>query len=376
MRVSKVGAPCIAAGAVTWRTVLICAFLLGGGLGTGVAWCAVGLLERPALPNARAGSAVLLAVARTGNAVIAVGEQGIVLVSANDGATWQQAQVPSSVALTNVRFGPDGRAWAVGHGGVVLASDDGGKTWTKRFDGLRAAREQLRAAQAVSADGGGSAAVRLAEAERLAAEGADKPFFDIHFFDDRNGLVVGAYGLAFATRDGGENWESIRDRIDNPTGRHLYAIEVAGSEIYLVGEQGTVCRSIDGGRHFAAVASPYPGSFFGAISTADGALVVFGLRGHAYTTRDGGANWHEIDTGQSASLTAATRLGDGSLLLADESGRLFRSATGSFRFGAFASRQAAALTGVAQAADGGLILSSVRGIHRIAADELQQGSAE
>lgn len=351
--------------------LLICGLALGGSLGVGTAWSAVSLLDRPATMSARASAAVLLAVARSGKQVVAVGEQGIILVSSDDGASWQQAKVPASVALTNVRFGPDRRAWVVGHGGLVLCSDDGGRTWIKRFDGRRAAQEELRAAKAVIGRIDSTAAQRrLAEAERLVAEGADKPFFDIHFSDDKNGLVVGAYGLAFATRDGGKTWESVKDRIDNPRGRHLYAIEATRDALYFVGEQGALYRSADGGRHFSAVASPYAGTFFGALGTSGGELVVFGLRGHAYATHDRGVSWHEVDARQSAAFTAGTRLADGSLLLVNESRRLLRSVDGGLRFQAVADPQPVPLTGVVQAANGGLILTSARGIRRMRADEL------
>lgn len=345
------------------------AFLVS--VGVAPAWSASNLLDRPASASGRATSAVLLAVARSGKHLIAVGEQGIILVSTDDGARWQQAAVPSSVALTNVRFDPSGRAWAVGHGGLVLSSDDGGKMWVKRFDGLQAAKAELAAARAAVARTDNAAAQRrVVEAQRLAAEGADKPFFDIRFSDEKNGLLVGAYGLVFATRDGGRTWESLKDRIDNQRGRHLYAIEAMDDEVYLVGEQGALYRSADGGRHFGSMQSPYAGTFFGALATPGGGLIAFGLRGHAYATDDRGASWRRIDSEQAAAFTAGTRLADGSLLLANESGRLLRSVDNGRRFQPLAVPQPVSITGVIQAADGGLILTSARGVRRLPADTL------
>jgi AraC family transcriptional regulator len=40
-------------------------------------------------------------------------------------------------------------------------------------------------------------------AELLVSDGADKPFLDLYFKNDREGLGVGAYGLIFQTIDGG-----------------------------------------------------------------------------------------------------------------------------------------------------------------------------
>jgi photosystem II stability/assembly factor-like uncharacterized protein len=42
------------------------------------------------------------------------------------------------------------------------------------------------------------------------AEGADKPWLDVHFWSPRRVLVVGAYGNILRTQDGGRSWESLR----------------------------------------------------------------------------------------------------------------------------------------------------------------------
>ena len=198
-------------------------------------------LNRPAVQAAHPERAVLLAAAQAGQRIVAVGERGIVLLS-DDGATsWRQVPVPTSVTLTAVRFVDDKHGWAVGHGGVILASTDGGATWTRQLDGKTAADLMLKAAQA----SGNPAAVK--EAEWLVSAGADKPFLDLHFFDARHGIVVGAYNLAFETRDGGQTWSPIAPRLDNSRSLHLYAVRARGDKVLIVGEQGLVRLSTDGG---------------------------------------------------------------------------------------------------------------------------------
>ena len=178
------------------------------------------LLTRPAVLTSRANSAVMLTVANAGKRMISAGERGIVLLSDDMGKTWHQTQVPTSVALTKVYFPDPDNGWAIGHGGVVLHSIDGGSSWVKQLDGLQAAKIELAQAKAVGAVGA-EALSRLRDAERLVHEGADKPFLDVYFTDRNRGWVVGAYGLAFTTVDGGRTWESMRGRIPNPKGRHL-----------------------------------------------------------------------------------------------------------------------------------------------------------
>lgn len=326
---------------------------------------AADLLEQPAGMSSRASQSVLLAVTRAGERLVAVGEFGIVLLSDDDGKTWRQAAVPVSVALTNVRFASTGEGWAVGHGGVVLHSKDGGQTWVTQLDGKQAAQIELAAASAEAGEGA-AARKRLREAERLVAEGADKPFLDVHFADESRGMVVGAYGLAFATRDGGKTWHSLKGRIDNPKGRHLYGIQGAGDDLYIAGEQGTLYRSRDGGTSFTEVKTPYVGSYFGTVSGASGELLVFGLRGHAYRSADKGLSWQKVDVGLPVGLTAGTRLADDSLVLVDETGRVLRSSDSGQSFQAMPVSQPSPFTGVVQAADGTLVVSGVRGISRLA----------
>lgn len=332
------------------------------GLAVGVACAGEGkrltdLLDRPAATSVRASKSTLLAVTRAGDRLVAVGELGIILLSDDHGASWRQAKVPTSVALTTVRFLSGSEGWEVGHGGIVLHSSDGGETWRKQFDGKQAAAVELAAARA--GEGGDK---RLRDAERLVAEGADKPFLDVQFVDQRRGFIVGAYGLIFATADGGKSWQSLKGRLDNPKGRHLYALDVAGSDIVIAGEQGALYRSPDGGETFFEVKTPYVGSYFGALR--GNGLLVFGLRGNAYRSADDGASWQKVDLGLPVTVTAGARLADGSLALVDETGRLLQSRDGGQSFAATPVQQPSPFTGLVQAADGSFVFSGARGITR------------
>lgn len=326
------------------------------------------LLERPAKTSRHAAEAVLLAVTRAGKRLVAVGEQGIVLLSDDHGVSWRQARVPTSVALTNVRFASASQGWAVGHGGVIVHSSDAGETWVRQLDGNQLARIELAAAEAgaAAAPEGSAGRRRLADARRWVADGADKPFFDIYFSDVDTGLVVGAYGLILATRDGGKTWQSSRHLVDNPKGRHFYSIAANGAERYIAGEQGALYRSTDGGRSFSELKTPYNGSYFGVLRGVAGELLVFGLRGNAYRSGDDGASWQRVDTELLVTLTAGTQRSDGSLLLTDETGRLLHSSDRGQHFTALPVAQPSPFTGIVQAADGGLVLSGARGMSRLA----------
>lgn len=334
---------------------------------TGAAHSQTSLLDQPAQVFARASGSVLMAVSRLpGPRLVAVGERGVVLLSDDDGVSWRQAQVPVSVALTNVRFVSEKRGWAIGHGGVVLSSIDGGATWTKQLDGAVAAALELSAAESDPAARTEAGQRRLAEARRLMEDGPDKPLFDVYFRDEDNGLVVGAYGLIFATADGGRTWTSLKGRLDNPRGKHLYSIGAEGGSLYLAGEQGAFFRSSDGGRSFIEVTTPYAGTWFGVLPVPPRGVVLYGLRGNAYRSMDQGHSWQKIDAGPPVSLTAGIRLADGSVVLVDESGRVLRSRDEARTFEPMDVPGPYPFTGVAVAADGSLIVTGARGVQRIA----------
>jgi photosystem II stability/assembly factor-like uncharacterized protein len=323
-------------------------------------------LVRPSQPSPRSASALMTAVALAGTRLVAVGERGTILASDDNGVTWKQQTSAVSVMLTGVAFATPQNGWAVGHSGVVLMTADGGATWGKQLDGVAVAQVVLKAAEAaVAAQDDDSTKKALTEAQQLVADGADKPFLDLLVDDERTVTVIGAYGLALRTEDGGSSWQAWQSRIPNAKGSHLYAIRRSGSAVYIAGEQGSVFRSTDGGQHYTALASPYGGSFFGAVSTAVDRAVVFGLRGSAYVTADGGATWTRSKLDTTASLSGGTVLNDGSVIVVSQAGNVLRSVDGGLTFFGVEVKAPVPFVAVAQAADGSLVMAGVRGVTRV-----------
>lgn len=327
-----------------------------GTFGADGAWSAsIGhALGRPAVLSKRAAQSVLLGIAQAGKRLVAVGERGIVVVSDDDAATWRQVPAPVSVTLTAVHFADDKHGYAVGHSGTVLASADGGETWARVLDGKAAAHISLNAARA----SGNAAALR--DAERLVADGPDKPLLDLLVLDAQRAIVIGAYGMAYSTTDGGKNWTFWADRLDNPRGLHLYAIRRHGERVLVCGEQGLVRLSQDGGQTFAAVKLPYGGSFFTAELSSAGEIVVAGLRGNMLRSQDAGANWKQITAPDGASITGSTQRADGSLVLVNQAGMVLSESKGALV--PLNSTPLPSLTGIFPKGDGSLLALSIQGI--------------
>lgn len=236
---------------------------------------------------------------------------------------------------------------------------------------MRAAQLALDAAQAQS---GANAEDRLAEAQSLVGDGPDKPFLNLHFFDAQRGIVIGAYGLAFATDDGGRSWKSISARLENPSALHLYDIIDLEGSLFIVGEQGLILRSTDGGESFLALKTPASGTLFGVLATGPSNLIAFGLRGKAYRSDDLGESWMPLPNHQSETLTAGARLSDGQLVLADESGTLQLSRDDGKNFQTLSLPESGFLTGIAELPDGQLAVSSTNGVIRVATQDLNRST--
>lgn len=207
----------------------------------------------PALIAPLAARTTLLGLAQAGGKLVAVGDRGHILLSA-DGKDWQQVPAPVDTMLNRVRFRDDKNGFAVGHDATILATHDGGATWTvAHFDP------------------------------------ASRPLYDLVFLDDQHLIALGGYGSFLDSDDGGASW-TPREFPVGALGQHFNsATTLANGTLLVAGERGLLMRSKDHGASWELLDSPYTGSFFGVLASGDKGAIVFGLRGHIYVSDDVGA---------------------------------------------------------------------------------------
>ena len=299
-------------------------------------------LDAPAAASRLASAGLYNGLARAGSRIVAVGQRGHIVFSDDGGTSWTQAKVPVSSDLVAVTFPTPAHGWAVGHDGVVLHSADGGATWARQLDG-RALGQLLGHSY-----------------KRLAEQGAENPFLDVWFANERAGFVVGAFNLILRTEDGGETWQPWLDRTDNAKDLHLYAIRAAGAHLFVAGEQGLLMRLDPQAGRFRAVETPYKGTFFG-IAGDENSVVAFGLRGNALRSTDGGKTWTKVETGVQVGLTAASSH-DGRFILVSQAGHVLSSHDDGATFKPVKVERATPAAAVVAAAPGVVVIAGPRGL--------------
>lgn len=317
-------------------------------------------LAQPAAKSSLALRAPLNALALAGKRLVTAGQRGHILYS-DDGKNWTQAEVPVSSDLTALYFSSAQQGWAVGHEGVVLHTTNGGATWTKQLDGKEAASLLVKHyGKPANADDSKAKRLQL-DAETFAAQGADKPFLDVWFEDEKRGFAVGAYNLILRTEDGGQSWVPWLDRVDNPKGLHLYAIRPAAGTLFIAGEQGLVLKYDRVQRRFTQVDLPYQGTLFGVTGTAD-LVLVYGLRGNAYRSNDCGTSWTKVDTGVTTGLAGGLVRSDGSIVLVSQAGQVLLSSDNGASFSRMKIATTAPAFAVSDDGNGAIVMAGMGGV--------------
>jgi photosystem II stability/assembly factor-like uncharacterized protein len=231
-------------------------------------------------------------LAQNGKRLIAVGEQGHILMADNASGPWNSARVEPDrgSTFTQVAFIDGSIALAVGHDGLIVRSTDNGATWKEvAFDAEQST-----------------------------------PLFGVAGPFDGKVFAFGAFGTLLMSSDQGLTWQPIKS--DAIGDHHIYALlRPADGSLLLFGERGLMARSTDAGQNWQTLPSIYQGSFFGALQLPSKTLLAYGMRGNVFRSTDYGQTWKKSEVPIVASLFGGMATPRGTAVLVGASNTVFQS---------------------------------------------------
>ncbi|WP_416466509.1 WD40/YVTN/BNR-like repeat-containing protein [Pseudomonas sp. LFS044] len=292
--------------------------------------------------SAKASQSLLIDATHAGKRLVVVGDRGHILFSDDQGNTWTQARVPTRQLLTAVFFLDEKRGWAVGHDAQILASNDGGATWSKQFEDLSREAPLLDVtfldAQhgfAVGAygalletrDGGQhwqNIAERLDNADQLHLNG-------IAVIKEAGLFIVGEQGSMFRSSDNGQTWA----KVEGPYEGSLFGVIGTAKPHTLLayGLRGNLFRSTDFGDSWQPIElKAARGNLeFGLASATlldDGSLALVGNGGSVLRSVDDGQTFSVYNRADRIALAGVSGLANGGLLLVGQGGVHLATAEG------------------------------------------------
>jgi photosystem II stability/assembly factor-like uncharacterized protein len=242
---------------------------------------------------------------------VAVGNTGLILITADGGITWRAVDSPKSAIdnkLLRVRIDPQGTAWAVGVMGAVLTSSNFGANWERKvpeqdvawndvaFDGqgtvwvvgefghaMHTTQAENKSV-AVKAVGGVTKINQdsdIGEEKKLTPPAGwvgvtmptDRSLMTIKFSDPQHAIVGGVEGTLLTTDDGGATWTTV----SVATKEHILdTIFVRGYWIG-VGGRGLLLKGMANGTQWeVGRVQPDDYAWHAALATIQGKLLIAG----------------------------------------------------------------------------------------------------
>lgn len=284
----------------------------------------------PAAPTQVYANGLLVnGLAQSGSQFVAVGELGHILVAPATDGPWTEAEISPrrGSTFTEVAVVGDGVLVAVGHDGWVVRSEDNGATWKEVGFGTG---EQVDPLLGIAGpyDGklfafGGFGLFQVSTDQGKTWQRETHAAFDDRHINGMtraaNGslLVVGERGLLARSSDNGQTWTALPEIYP---GSFFGALSLPSKSLVVYGMRGNVYVSRDFGASWQKSHTPEAVSLFGGAVTEDGRAVIVGASNSILISSDDGASFVRASTENRLGLTAILPLKDKDWLTAGEGG--------------------------------------------------------
>lgn len=194
------------------------------------------------------------------------GEKSIILNTENGGGEWQTHSLGKDLQLYAMSFLDLHDGYLAGEFGHIYHTRDGGKTWKQQVSGIEEAF--------------------LSERSQC--------LFDILFRDKDHGYALSLDGGMLNTDDGGKSWKYTGEVGGK---NHLLGMALEGQRIWMVGLRGTIVHkelnSNRWNRIDLGVKQP-----LNAIAMGKKLGIIVGSNGTVIRTQDGGGHWEILKPGE------------------------------------------------------------------------------
>jgi photosystem II stability/assembly factor-like uncharacterized protein len=229
----------------------------------------------------------------------AVSQGGILLATADGGATWRAERLPQAGDVWQVVFQNQSTGWIVA-GYSAYKTQDGGRTWRRAalYDRVRPYARRLRFVTPqvgwlvgrgvyVSQDGGATWAARQPY--------GTVDLYDIACFAAAHCIAVGDTDTVLTTTDTGHTW--IRRTLPIRGSYAVHRVQIAPDGVVWalahVDRDGILVRSTDQGQTWTVVGDGFPVMDFNSFTMLDGKRGMFAAIG-IYRTLDAGVTFEQV----------------------------------------------------------------------------------
>ena len=228
---------------------------------------------------------------------LVVGENGLVLETADGGKTWTKKEInmlPPGTAqaqgggpppgfrggaatLYNIYFADEKIGFLTGARGTILKTNDGGKTWKRKITRNEAANQNNN---------------------RRRGGGIRSSLMGIQMIDEKVGFIVGTENAILKTTDGGETWIGKSERVRvGETRNNLENIHfVSHTTGWIIGSFGTLLHTKDSGETWEERNTGFDNNLFGIHFHDETTGWICGQEGLILHTTDSGKTWKQQKT--------------------------------------------------------------------------------
>ncbi|HEX2788779.1 MAG TPA: T9SS type A sorting domain-containing protein [Ignavibacteria bacterium] len=179
---------------------------------------------------------------------IAIGDNGMIISSSNQGVSWSQINSNTTENLNSFSsLGTNSftnHIWIAANGGNIIRSTDAGSTWTKIYTG------------------------------------SNHNLYSVHFKDTANGITVGEHGIIKRSYDGGQTWSNIPSPVT--TTLKCIAGTLNSSFLKIAGDNGVILKSTDFGITFTRDSTGFNTNLNSIYNIDTNLSIVTGNNGKAY----------------------------------------------------------------------------------------------